>query len=338
MKIFPYYSLPSLYVIVDDDVHMLGTILRRLPQLGVDRHCLVPFADPSKALKFLANHAATDPLLERWTIKHKPSSEDGPDHFTATVDNLYETAENPNRFNRVSLMATDQEMPGMMSGLVLCDRIGNSYVRKLLLTGVVTDDKVIQAFKADKIQHFVRKQEGPAMFEELRDAIVDTEERYYAQMQGIKDPMLSDPAFINHAKKVKAELGINEHYLYKNARDILLLDKDAKHYGFFIRSVSEIAALLRTPQARSAPEEILQRLRSGSCILCFPGARTTTVLEGSKWGAYVHPAKVTIMGRDDKYLCCVVPRGLPVREDKIVSFNAYKQTHPYAELEKEPGT
>ncbi|MEM7494767.1 MAG: response regulator [Myxococcota bacterium] len=335
MKMFPYYSLPLRFVIVDDNVEFLGTTKRRLHQLGVDQSRLVLFANPAKALKFLANHAATDPLLERWTIKHKPSSEDGPDHFTATIDNLHETAENPNRFNRVSLVATDYEMPGMMNGLELCDKIGNSYAQKLLLTGVVTDDKVIMAFKAGKIQQFVRKQEGTKMFEELRDTMVETEGRYFEQMQGIKDPMLSDPAFVNHAQKVKAELGIEEHYLYKNARDILLLDKDAKHYGLFVRSAGEIAALLQTPQARTAPAEVLQRLRNGNSVLCYPGARSTTELEGSKWGAYVHPAKVTIMGRNEKYLCCLVPRGLPVQEDKIVSFNAYKQANPCIEPEKE---
>ncbi|MEM7589317.1 MAG: hypothetical protein AAF320_04080, partial [Myxococcota bacterium] len=129
---------------------------------------------------------------------------------------------------------------------------------------------------------------------------------------------------------------IVEYYPYKGTRDFLLLDADGKTYGLFVRSASQSQTLLHTKRAVAAAAEVRDGLSKGQTLLCYPGAYSTTSLDGSQWGQYIQQATPmpTQPQKTESYSYAVVPNALPVHAQNIVSLNAYKKETPCPQLQE----
>lgn len=331
MKSLPLCWHPSGVLILDNNINFMHSLQRGLK---IDPHFQIPFLYPEKALEFLNEHVVTDPLLDMWLNKRNPPKKER-DLTQINLDNLHEIIYSESRFRRLCVVVADYEME-ILKGLKFYGHIRNPYVRKVLVTGVVNDAQAIEAFRNGEIHHFVRKQDT-GMMQQINEAIVQMQQHYFHQMDGSVDPLLRNDIFIAFFHDMLQQHDIVEYYPYKGTRDFLLLDADGKTYGLFVRSASQNHTLVNTKTAATASDQVRDDLRKNRTMLCYPGAYSTTRLDGSQWGQYTQQATPmpTQPQKTDTFLYAVVPNALPVRRQDIVSLNTYKKDHSPAHLQEE---
>lgn len=166
MTHLPYYKFPSTLVLVDDietTLEEISNLFEDMPQKNVT------FSDSHEALAFINTNSMTPSQIS-------PDTWDG----VITNDTLYDCHKeiyNPERFNQVSCVILDYDMPGM-NGLTLCESIKDSRIKKILLTGVADEQIAISAFNRGLIDYFIRKHD-PNSPELVMQFVQDAIDRFF---------------------------------------------------------------------------------------------------------------------------------------------------------------
>ncbi|AIK96850.1 response regulator [Candidatus Odyssella acanthamoebae] len=144
MTFLPYYKFPSTVVLIDD----AETTIEEVAKLFEDEPQITKvFTHQQEALDFINNSPKTDGFISR--LQDAPASYDS---LYACHEEIY----NSDRFNQVSCVLIDYDMPGM-NGLSVCEKIKDSRIKKILLTGVADEQVAINAFNRGLIDYFIRK-------------------------------------------------------------------------------------------------------------------------------------------------------------------------------------
>ncbi|MEI6806166.1 MAG: hypothetical protein WCK49_06625 [Myxococcaceae bacterium] len=196
MKQIPCFQHPTTILVVDDNQIFRDSLEMHLLS-GNDRYIFVDGAE-----KALAVLKASPQMPMMMDLRSFP-----------------EIAYNPERFDIISGIIADYEMPNM-SGLALCEQV-KSPIDKILLTGVTDEQIAINAFNQKLIHRYVNKRNLVDM-EELDIAIERGKQDYFNRITQFhqhlivhdeRETTLLDPAFIEFFWKTRAELGAVEHYL-----------------------------------------------------------------------------------------------------------------------------
>ena len=143
---------PTTVILIDDEHRYLLGVKSKLNK---KKAAYQLYTDPKKALHFLTQEYQPDLFTSR-SVLHP--EEEKSDHRSIEVDvrPIRDELYNPKRFDQVSVIIVDQEMPGL-KGLELCRELKNSPIKKLMLTGEVRDEQAVQAFNDGIIDKFVNK-------------------------------------------------------------------------------------------------------------------------------------------------------------------------------------
>lgn len=321
----PLYFFPTQVVFVDDDPRAFEEIKLLLNK---DFATYSYYHNPYQAIDVINNNSKAEIFFNK--------SFDGEIDYN-TIYQLYNEIYNSNRFNEISCIVVDYDMPGM-DGLELCRRIKNPYVKKILLTGAADENLAIEAFNQGLINAYIRKHE-PGIYDLLNNHIFSGQQNYF---RALTNPPLDiifkkwataifDPKFTNFFKNFIKEKKIVEYYLIDLVGSFLCLTADGTPnilYTFNEESLEQNLEAIEerlyytSTSAKSLPAGFLEDLQAKNKVLCFPFTGDNMHPHPSEWADFIYPLQM-INGQQPYYIAYVANVNY-LRQEKL-SFNQYKQ-------------
>ncbi len=250
MKTLPLFYYPSSWLWIDDDKLLLDC----MALVYSEENSIIPFQKGESCLNFLQQYKSPLSLKNFLTsnmqdisygfLKHTPVD------FDITM--LARLADDPNRFNEISVMVIDYEMPDM-NGFAFAQATQHLPIQKILLTGKAEHSDAISGFNTNLIHRFVQKQWEEAD-EQLSIYLKELSIQYF---QKISSPLLSylevettlplsDPIFINFFENYCEKNGIKEYYLIDKEGSFLCIDSKDKRSCLVVQSDRGLDSWLAT--------------------------------------------------------------------------------------------
>src|SRR6187402_2342488 len=136
------------------------------------------FNDTDLALKYINEHQRENHLIEE-NEKPKPQGES-----EVWVKQVL-TRQNLKRFDElrvkeVSVLVVDYSMPSM-NGIEFCEKVKNSSIKKILLTGYATFTDAVNAFNNNTIHYYLKKNDEN-MLQQLEATIHQLQHAYFNEL------------------------------------------------------------------------------------------------------------------------------------------------------------
>lgn len=257
MTLFSAMYFPTTTLFIDDDISFLN---RLTAAVDGDHH------------NICQDFGATATL-----VKHVPNV-----HSMRDIDAL---ACNPKKHEFVSTVVVDYQM-APNTGLDLCEAIKDSLASKIMLTGIASKDKAIEAHNAELIDFFVSKRD-PRFLEKLNEAIVMGTRKYFARLsQRIHGIHSSDNPLANPIVAAYLQRELREAVSYRTWLDfnrLTAVTESKKRVDYMISSEDDYIALLDSSEANDAPEDVIKMLKNRTSMLWYEH----TLPPGKEWRSYV---------------------------------------------------
>ena len=287
---------PTTTVLVDDQESFLSKVELNLQQITPLRS----FNNPLKALEFINQEAKKQLHLDKIMINtfDMEASLAKADQHALTIDiaailkHLY----NPQRFLQVSDILVDYNMPNM-NGIDVCEKIKDTSIRKLIITGDMDISIAITAFNKGSISKFIPKQ-TEKLTQTLIDCIKTEKENYFKThsttilkiLANDEYNCLENPHFIRLFKTICQEHETVEYYMVDDNGSFLLLNREGKPTWFVVRSVQALEDHIVFAEDSKAPKGIVDVLKQ-RVKLAFLFSERDQHLPAIQWLPYLHPAQ-----------------------------------------------
>jgi CheY-like chemotaxis protein len=311
-------SFPTTVVIVDDSLSFLDSLVLHFdPELAFRA-----FAAPPEALAAVNSARDASAIANSCFAPYRERDDCDIERHVVDVDvnQLNRELFNPRRFESVSVVVVDYDMPGM-NGLDFCQQIADPAVRKILLTGKADEHVAVQAFNAGLIDRYLRKQ-NPDTLAELSRAIVELQAAYFQTIGNTLQRMLTigirhflfDPAVARLFDELRAQLGIVEHYLVAQPDGMLMLDRNGRAHLLLVQTDIAHRGQYEIAEAQDAPAGLLMNLRSREVVPYFWRTAGHYTPEWTDWKHALYPTFAHTAG--DRCRCALVtdPAGFPIQE------------------------
>jgi CheY-like chemotaxis protein len=318
-------SFPTTVLFIDDNKEFLNALFLDLKDENITYKA---FTTPYNGLEYLNKECPPQPFLKK-LISYTDEQEWEHRTLDLNIHDIYQEIYNPTRFKQVSTIVVDYDMPGM-NGLEFCQKITIPHIRKIMLTGAADEHLAIEAFNKGLIHKFINKNSAD-LGRQLNKALRESTQTYFQEISQLFihtlnvnwGTALTDPAFIELFPSLLENYNIIEYYLFQSNGSFLLIDREGKDYGFFIKEERELLAILESSEIETAPLQISQSLNSFQSMLCYHSQGDCSLPEGKKWGPYIYPTQ-KLEGRDVHYYA-LIPQILDLQREKIVPFEQYKK-------------
>lgn len=220
-------------------------------------------------------------------------------------------------------------MPGM-NGLEFCQKMENSPIKRILLTGKADEKMAVQAFNEGIIDLYLQKQ-NPNVTDMINQSILNMQFKYFQSMSDIIIRMLSvnsphclqDPAFIKLFNQIKQENNILEYYLTESSGSFIMLDAQGRISFLIIKNEMDLKLYYEMALDNKAPPVVLEQLKKGEKIPYFWQPNDYYQTNWEEWSNYLYPAKK--LEGDIVYYYAFIKDSVPVgiQPSKILSFNSY---------------
>ena len=323
----PTCYFPSTVVFIDDSREFLMNFTLQLDESLAYRI----FDSPYNALDAIyAKQKSADYLSQRCMSEYLETHLWPATNQTVNLDlaAIHSEAYNPQRFSEISVVVVDYAMPGM-NGLEFCERMENSSIKRILLTGQADERTAIEAFNQGIIHRFVQKND-PNVTQNIMTAILQLQQEYFLNMSqmvtnliAIDSPScLADRKFSAFFQELCQTHNTVEFYLTEASGSFLLLDDFANPSCLIMKNDQDLQMHYDLALDNKAPQKILDQLQSGEKIPCFWQADGMQS-EWTDWATCLIPAKK--LECDETYYYAYVKDhlGLDIRRDKILSYHDY---------------
>lgn len=328
----PYCFHPSRVMFVDDNVNFLS----QLPMSLNSNNSYLYESDPRKALEHINNHTPSPSIIEALRNGDLNNS----------IENLFKEMYNPDRFNRISTIVVDYDMPEM-NGLDLLKNIKNPHIQKILLTGAANEQIAVEAFNQGLIQHFISKS-GNSSYDRLNEFIEKSNFRFFnsfsqTYMNSIRDlhvSPLNDRAFIDFFSDFLSSNNIVEFYLRDFSGSFLCADSNTNTSMLFVFNQEmityhddEIKAFMSEDKKREfLSENLINDIKNRKIGFCFDYINGKEMPSSSGCQDYLFSLN-KIKGEKQDYFYAYAPN-YPIASDKpIYSFFDFNkkilQNSPY---------
>lgn len=265
----PLYFYPTQIVFVDDNPEFLNTLsLAFSSQFNVKS-----FDNTDSALKYLNEHQREAKLIAN---DEKPKPQGDSDAWVKKVL----THQNIRRFDElrikeVSVLVVDYSMP-TMNGIEFCEKIKNSAIKKILLTGYATPAEAVRAFNNSTIHYYLKKNDEN-MLQELEDAIHQLQHAYFNELSSsLKTeaidsgtPFFADPKLARYFEESCESLGVSEYYYLTNPSRFELRTRDNKTFSCVIYTEEDIQEHAQILQEEGASDELCKAVMSRNFVPLF---------------------------------------------------------------------
>jgi CheY-like chemotaxis protein len=279
------------------------------------------FENPASGLQFVLGAAEEGQFMQRYLDFPVPNTF-GNGSVGIRYQDLYQHLYNPQRFELVTTVVVDYDMPGM-NGLEVCEKLAHTHVQRLMITGAADEDLAVKAFNERKIHAFIRK-ESPSFLDNLVHHIIRAQRSYFRELLGVitqtlqvsgLSPALSDPAFQAFFHQLIQKHHIAEYYQLDVHGSFLLVDAQGGTRCLFVASEDKVRADQLEVQSafeEELPASLRADLLSGKKILCtYDPDGAAPIPPISQWPALAHPA--TLVEGAQNYYCAVIPSPVPLQ-------------------------
>lgn len=301
-----YY--PTQIALIDDNANFLLALSMHMQE----KYSCCTFEDPVAGLNF-ANYSAskiTNPL-QNADLKHLAHG-DFEDIVQLTFNQPGFLRDRQERYEELSVIVVDYQMPDI-NGLEFCRQLRNPNVKKILLTSEISDSDVIQAFNEGLIDYYVCKR-NRNMVEELNQAIARLQLKYFQDIsrqiktRALEGPnaIFSDPALSAHFFKVCTEMEVREYYFVTKPSRYILHTHSGKEVSMLIFSAEEMEKHIRIMEEESAPEDLINKIKSGEYVPFFGSSDGYYEPEMEQWDSWLLKAQL-IKGSQNYYCAIYTP-------------------------------
>lgn len=329
------YFCPTTVMLVDDNE---GFLKSTIPLLSKDKAIYRTFTDPTKVYEYLMENYQGNDLMQQ-CVDQETDPNRGHRNVDITLAPIREAIYDPKRFEHVSVLVVDHDMPEM-NGLDLCRQLSDFPIKKILLTGVASDQQAIAAFNEGVIDAFITKS-SEGMEQILNDKIQELSHKQLEEetsivienltypRPGYEPSCLGDPAFVSMFGEIVHENKICEYYLSEENGSYMFFDELGKPSWLVIKDKDEMESdfYLADDSKEQPSQEILNGLKDCKMIVhMFDKIDESTPATQWEQKGLLHPAKA-LKGREETYYYAYIdnPDAHNIGKDKIVSFRAYQE-------------
>jgi CheY-like chemotaxis protein len=173
---------------------------------------------------------------------------------------------NKERFNHNSVLVVDYSMPDM-TGIEVCEKLKQSPIKKIMLTGETSNKLAINAFNKGTIDYFISKND-PNLVEHLSAAIHNLQMNYFQQymttvLQILKyqhDSLLNHQGFLTAFNTFLSSHNIVEFYLLDSSGSFMGFDIQGNGYCFLVKSNEQLDILADVAENSEMGENIKQAI------------------------------------------------------------------------------
>lgn len=259
---------PTKVLFVDDDVLFLDQLL---PRLSSVRATYDHFLCPKLFVEFI-NNSPANCFVHKYVRFVDPLAIEHYRH-DANITNLHEIMQDNSRFEEISVVVIDYDMP-MMSGLEASQKINNPHIKKILLTGIADEPIAVEAFHKGLIDAYVRKQDRhlkdklnahiyrlqKEYFQEVFAPLTQTLHTYHREIEHY-------PIFTKEYQQITdkfvLEHNIVEHYMYEGVGTKIMLDKQGQVFYLHWKNENDFHAL----KDETLPKALLKKLSTRKYLL-----------------------------------------------------------------------
>ncbi|MCW8966287.1 MAG: response regulator, partial [Candidatus Pacearchaeota archaeon] len=206
-EIYPCFY-PTTALFIDDDHHFLNAL-----SMSVELQSEFLIQCYSNVGKLLEDISARNKIRSLYRDYLTEPQAAGPKSF-----DVMGQIHNSHRHDEVSLVVVDYDMPEL-DGLSLCTRINDSYVKKVLLTGMFNDKSIVDAFNKGLVDGYIEKGDRN-LVDKLMVFIQQQQYAYFSEMKreiyasGLSlPPFMNDAVFAQFYLALCERLNIREYYL-----------------------------------------------------------------------------------------------------------------------------
>lgn len=232
-KVIPVIYWPTKIVFIDDDYPSSKLISRLFRS-----NATVIFSNPNEGIKFINENTTRVSDEEEHAYDLEESAEKN--QFFA-IKSLYKKIYKPIRFDEISTLVIDYDMP-QCDGLSAIEKIVNSGIKKILLTGVADEAVAVEAFNQGKINRYVKKLEENADLK-LREHVAALQMDYFIEKANkiternpILRSTLENSFVIDVFSKLVKEKNVIEFYLIDEFGSFLMVDIKGDLFAFILHS------------------------------------------------------------------------------------------------------
>lgn len=311
---------PTTVVCIDDNAQFLEVL-----QISLKKKKIISknFHKSREFLDFVNQDRYRQDLMERLMVI---DSEAPKEPLNLNRVALIEETNNPQRYDQISVVVIDYEMPGMR-GLEVCEKIQNPYIKKILLTGVADEKIAIDAFNQGLIYQYVRKQD-PNFVQHLEQTIQRAQQEYFAEICETPLKMLKsrysstalvEPAFKAYFDKLVADNEIEEYYLADDRGTFLMIDAKGQAHSLITLDDERVETYLASESGDTLTSAQRKSLEKRELIPCYYHPFEKPNLEPDDLKAWLH--KPTAIHGETKPFYCVFGKGfIQVEPNQIKLF------------------
>lgn len=300
----PLYYYPTQVVFVDDNPEFLDAL-----SLAFSQEFNVKVFDNTDSALTYINEAQREAKLI--ADEDKPKLQGDSDAWVKRVL----THQNIKRFDElraqeVSVLVVDYSMP-TMNGIDFCEKIKNSSIKKILLTGYATPAEAVRAFNNNTIHYYLKKN-SENMQQELKEAIQQLQHAYFNELSSSLKaeaidsgtPFFADPQLAYYFEQACTKLEVVEHYFLSNPSRFELRAKDGSTHCCVIYTEEDMEEHTQILVEEGAPADLHTAIASRKFVPLFhtedgfyeprmPNAKTS-----------IHPS--TLIQGAVNYYCAVI--------------------------------
>lgn len=319
------FSYPTTVAFVDDSAAFLSNLSLQLkPDLAFRL-----FSSPSEGLKYLNGRTLPDQAPEPIFSAYLDRTEENDAHqvIAMRVDAIRSLVHNPARFNSVSVVVVDYDMPEL-NGMEFCRRITDPAIKKIVLTGKADEHLAVKSFNEGLIDRFIRKHEMDAV-DTLNQAIRDMQLAYFDRCcRTVLDALsvseyafLKDHALAAHVAGICHSLGIVEHYLSYQPHGLLMFDGEGTAYLLVIHTEESLRGVREIAVEQGAPMGFLTELDSHRTLPYFWRTEGYYPAQCAEWQPYMHPA--SIFQGDRRYVYAIIKKPAGLALDNVMPYDRH---------------
>lgn len=308
----PFWFHPTTTILIDDNQRFLHGVEYTLSK----RYLLHSESKPQEALQTIEKATQVDNLTGYANIASAVQG-DSVD-YERLLQNLTAISTDPNRFEIISSVISDYEMPGM-NGIEFCKKLSSSPLAKIILTGEADESIAVKAFNAKIIDKFILKN-TENLANKLSEILQEAQQNYFLSLSRslISDKIISTHPYLaflasdnfkNTFEAIVEKYNITEYYLLDTNGLFRLMNKEGKHSWLNVLSQTRIDNLLSLIDASDeVPAHLLQQVTSKTHFPCFKNEEDLN-LAPCEWEAIMYPVTERVHDSTDYYICHICSEG-----------------------------
>lgn len=316
---------PTTIILIDDDVHYLNNISLHLPHKYANFKF---YTNPRSGLKAIEEYLKTPIINKRLNYYEQQNSHNINDLFKINFHNLTNELYNDDRFQEISTIVVDYNMP-RINGLELLNEFKNDNVLKILLTGDADEHIAIQAFNDQLIDYYIKKQD-PKAEQILFQKILAAQKRYFLNFtkQLIKDipknnkfPIaIFDSNFEKYFFDLVHDLKIIEYYQFEQVGSYILIDANGNEHCLFTQNEDQLTAFYIELKDLVGIEDKTS-IKNHFKMPCLPIMSNNIISNPEQWIAYLNPIQKTF--DSGPFYCSIKHQGCGLNLENILPFKIY---------------